>query len=110
MRNKVNYLGLLAGGAGNPKSWKIITASDYDLNNRKVAAFMNIDTEDEGSFSSVKEEVVEADGKNLAVIEEKDAAFLANTYPFGISFEGVYTELVPSGSSKFKVWFLTPER
>ena len=67
---------------------------------------MNLDSSAEGTFSAVTEELVPAEGETPAVVEEKDAGFLANTYPFGVAFEGVYTLLTPEGSSRFKVWFL----
>lgn len=110
-KNKLNYLAVSGGGAGNPRAWKIISDTDYALGNKKVAAFMNITVTEDGetpvaTLTSVKEEVKEGDNVNPPVIETKGEKYLAYEYPFGIPFEGRFTELIPATGFKFKVWFL----
>lgn len=107
-KRKPHYSALQSGGVGHANAWAIIDSENCDFEGKIVIAFMNItasiDVVDHtAKFTAVTEEI---SGGDEPVLDEKGETFLAQEYPFGIVFEGRYTELIPEEGYKFKIWFM----
>lgn len=110
-KNKLQYDAILSGGAGNPNAFKIITSTSCSLGGRIASAFMNLTVDEdgeqvEGELTEAEEQISEGDNSTAQVVQAKGENWLANTWPYGIAFEGRFTKLVPAEGHRFKVWLL----